>query len=473
MRILLVKLLLPTVTVAILYEPFLGVLFFMTIAFVRLEVLTWGMVDARFALITSVLTLVSWILHSRDPKQRGDRIPGQFWWYLMVVFGMTMSTIYAEASVEASWTAAQKFWKYGIFMFLMIQMINNEKRLRMVQEVLFWGVNFLVLWGFDQHFRGNERLERVGGGDLADSSALAAMLLLVFPMIVYRSYHPERWVRWTGLVMAPFYLIVLTFTQSRSGFLGAMAALAIIFARAKNKMRYVVAAIPLAILLSAVMPSSFWDRMETIYHDKEHEQQGETRERSADQRLKVWAVVWAVFLDHPVLGVGRGNFGLIHHEYAAPIWYGKIDDELYADLFLRYRVAHNIFLDIMASNGLLTFIPWCLLMLSVPWSMSRTRKVLGTSPMDQYWRFQTYAFEIGILGYLITGGFQDLAEVEAFYWVVLLSGITRNVLLRRARESVREESVALVLHQAPAAPRASVPGIIVPAGQTAPNRWHI
>jgi probable O-glycosylation ligase (exosortase A-associated) len=468
-RVLLVKLLVPLSVLSILLEPFFGVCFFMLIAFVRLEVLTWGMVDARFALITSTVTLIGWLLHCRKPHQRTDWIPVQYGLFCVVVLGMTLSTIYAEASVDDSWASVQKFYKYGIFLFLMIQMINTEKRLRIVQEVLFWGINFLVVWGFDQHFRGNERLERVGGGDFADSSALAALFLLNFPLVVYRSYHPSRWVRWSGAFFAPLYLVVLTFTQSRSGFLGALAAIALIFARAKHKLRYVLAAIPLGIALMFFMPESFTARMKTIVHDKDQEERGEGRERSADQRLKVWAVAWAVFKDHPILGVGRANFGLIHERYAYPIWNGKIDDDLYADLFLRYRVCHNIFLDLMVSNGLLTFIPWCLLMISIPYTMARSRRYLRHTKMDNYWRFQSYCFEIGVLSYLITGAFQDLAEVEAFYWYVMLSGITANVLRRRAIELgyVQEEKARGLLKPV------AVAGIVTPGtGQQPLNPWH-
>lgn len=444
MRIIFVKLGLPLIMGSILLEPFIGVCFFILIAFVRLEVLTWNMVDARFALTTSLLTLVSWLFHGvlrRDPRQHAAGMPVQYWLYLLVILMMGITTLTAEASVDAAWESVQKFYKYAIFLFLMIQIINNEVRLRIVQEVMFWGISFLVIWGIDQYFRGNYRLEQVGGGDFADSSGLCAVFLLIFPCVLYRLYHPNRWMKLSALFFAPLYLVAITMTESRSGFLGLLMALGYMFLREKRKLRYVVAAIPIALAVMPFMPDSFWDRMKTITSGT---QEGEVRERSADQRVKVWTVAVVVIEDHPLLGVGRQNFGRIHNRYAYDIWYGKIPDELYTDLFLRYRVCHNMFLDLMVSNGLITFIPWLMLVGSIPLSFSRLRRRLNQSPMENYWRYQTYGMEAGIGAYLVTGVFQDLAEVEVFYWAVMLAGITRVVIAKRVDRRQQQQLLLLL-----------------------------
>lgn len=470
MRIIMIKLMLPAIMGAILIQPFIGVLFFMLIAFVRLEVLTWNMVDARFAFTTSILTLIGWLFHAvirRDTRQHAVGIPVQYWLYLVVLVGLTITTLTAEASVDASWVALQKFFKYGVFLFLMVQMVNTEVRLRLVQEVFFWGISFLVVWGIDQYFRGNYRLENVGGGDFADSSGLASIFLIVWPCAVYRLYHPNRWVKFTGAVFAPLFLVALSFTESRSGFLGLVAAVVIMFLRERKKMRYVIAAIPILIVLIPVMPDSFWDRMQTITSGTK---EGEKRERSADQRVKVWTVAVAVIKDHPFLGIGRGNFGLIHGRYAHPIWYGQIPDDLYEDLFMRYRVCHNLWLDLLVSNGLITFIPWLMLVGSIPLSFRRLRARLSESPMDVYWRYQTYGLEAGIVAYLVTGTFQDLAEVEAFYWVVMFAGITRVVIARRVDIREARDKKVQVIAAAPA--RELIRGAITPGRrETRVNPW--
>lgn len=461
MRILFIKVAIPLLMGGILIFPFLGVLFFIAIAFVRLEVLTWNMVDARFALTSSVLTLIAWIFHGlirQNRRERARAIPVQYWLYLLVVLMICLTTLTAEASVDASWSSAQKFLKYAVFLYLMIQMINTEARLRMVQEVIFWGVNFLVIWGIDQYFRGNYRLEKVGGGDFQDSSGLAALFLLWLPCVIYRLYHPNRTVRLTGLFFAPLYVIALTFTESRSGFLGLLAALGLMFLREKRKLRYVVAGLVIGMATLPIMPDSFFERMKTITSGTK---EGEERERSADQRVKVWTVAVEVIKDHPALGVGRNNFGRIHHQYAYPIWYGQIPDELYADLFLRYRVCHNLWLDLLVSNGLMTFIPWLILVLSVPYSGSKLRARLDDRlPVERYWIYQTHGLEAGILAYLVTGTFQDLAEVEVFYWAIMIGGITTQVIGRRAW--IRETRGRTGMYVAPRARAASSPPAFPP-----------
>lgn len=97
----------------------------------------------------------------------------------------------------------------------------------------------------------------------------------------------------------------------------------------------------------------------------------------------------------------------------------------------------------MVSNGLITFIPWLFLIGSVPLSFMRLRRRLNSSPMENYWRYQTYGMEAGIGAYLVTGVFQDLAEVEVFYWAIMIAGITRVVIAKRVDRRQQQQQLLL------------------------------
>jgi len=59
------------------------------------------------------------------------------------------------------------------------------------------------------------------------------------------------------------------------------------------------------------------------------------------QRMAIWQAAWEMFLDHPLLGVGLGNFDVVYPRYALPGW-----PQLPGH-------AHNYYLNLLAEAGFL------------------------------------------------------------------------------------------------------------------------
>ena len=73
-------------------------------------------------------------------------------------------------------------------------------------------------------------------------------------------------------------------------------------------------------------------------------------------RFDYWSAAFAMFKDHPIFGVGTDRFGEYYREYAVQnqVVQGQITDN-----------AHSIYMQLIATGGLVTFLPYLLLVIYV------------------------------------------------------------------------------------------------------------
>jgi O-antigen ligase len=73
-------------------------------------------------------------------------------------------------------------------------------------------------------------------------------------------------------------------------------------------------------------------------------------------RYDYWSAAFAMFKDHPIFGVGTDRFGEFYREYALQnqVVQGQMTDN-----------AHSIYMQLLATGGLITFIPYVLLVVCI------------------------------------------------------------------------------------------------------------
>ena len=73
-------------------------------------------------------------------------------------------------------------------------------------------------------------------------------------------------------------------------------------------------------------------------------------------RFDYWSAAFAMFRDHPIFGVGTDRFGEYYREYAVQnqVVQGQMTDN-----------AHSIYMQLLATGGLITFIPYVLLVVCI------------------------------------------------------------------------------------------------------------
>ena len=168
-----------------------------------------------------------------------------------------------------------------------------------------------------------------------DPHMLALFLGMLFPLAVALALK-ERKKRWTIASCVIFLADLLTF--SRGGYLGLLAGfifLLFIFRKvivSRYKMALFLTSV--AIFLILIIPNPLASRFFSSFNLKEGSNEG---------RIAMWEKAVETIKNHPLLGVGIGNFPLEVNplvNYRVPIY------------------AHNTYLDIASESGILASFAW-------------------------------------------------------------------------------------------------------------------
>jgi len=189
-------------------------------------------------------------------------------------------------------------------------------------------------------------------GPLADPNFYAQMLLPLVPigiaLALSRTALPLRLLA-AGLAAVVGLGIVTTYSRGGALSLGAALALFGFLERQRVGPRQALMALALGIALLAALPDSFWNRLGTLEVLLPGQEEGlQSHDSSVDKRKLVMGAAALMALDHPVAGVGLGNYTTHFQSEADRIGaegrvYHLVGEQAYA---------HSLYLEILAELGL-------------------------------------------------------------------------------------------------------------------------
>jgi len=191
------------------------------------------------------------------------------------------------------------------------------------------------------------------GGD-ASVNETAAMMALGIPIAWYLALKTRRApVAWLNLVYLPVALLVIGLTASRSGAIAAIIGLIVVpltypYLRRGRKLIVPVLLGALCVMAYITVPQQNIGRiMETSE---------EITEGNVSNRAQLWEAGLEVFAEHPLLGVGVGNYGAAIEPL---LGYGK--------------PAHNAFIAMLVELGIVGLVLFTLAVFSVVPPLFRVR----------------------------------------------------------------------------------------------------
>lgn len=202
----------------------------------------------------------------------------------------------------------------------------------------------------------------------------------------------------------PCCIIALVYTFSRSAWLGAASALAVLVFWRSTRITVLAAAVAsllvAIILLAPEGRAAFWNRSGT---PQEYD----------SGRLYSYHTACRMISEHPLTGVGPGMFDTVYKEYSNP-------DEKYRQNPLHKMDAHNTLLDVGSENGLLALFPFVLILGYA--GISLLRKVgfpQSKSDLSVTAQYSTnIALLAGLTGITVQSLFHSL-EYEEIYWILI------------------------------------------------------
>jgi O-antigen ligase len=328
-----------------------------------------------------VLVIYRWAVHRERPVNISEAALAFF------LLGLISSvSLFFARDVDSVTEALDLFTKDAVLALVTVMLMRGGNVLRGVIWSILAGILFLgtigvfkyatgdldnEFWGFAQstygHIAGEVDSHRLTG-TIADPNFYAALLALAVPLALERLLHERR--KLLKLLAAAALLLALAcigLTASRGGLL----ALAVVAGAAllifRPRFWYLVPlALPLSLLLLPLVPAEYLQRYEAML-DMLPGFGGRTggTEVSIQGRLGEWAAAWAMFLDHPLLGIGWGNYETNFETYTV---------RLGMPLRGGVRQAHSLYLEIAAERGLLGLVAFLVLLAVAALGVFRARR---------------------------------------------------------------------------------------------------
>ncbi len=305
----------------------------------------------------AVTLLEMGILLSATALFLGRSLSWQWRWERTVLDGpLSVLTLLVLASAAASRHHRTSLWAVVLFLgyllvfHLAVHLIRTRSSVRTTIRIILWtavvvaAIGFLkgtgsplVSWWVYEHENPLFRMSATFG----NADHLAGYMEMVLLLALGSHLYPSKPAGGrSGWVLIAVLAATLLFTLSRGGWIGAIAGLyfLIIFhyrlsAESERRIAATLLVLISAVALVVLMSTPVAKRIRTFEH----------REKmpSLQGRMAVWRATIEMAKDHPIFGVGPGNYSNVFQRYQ-PHGAGA-----------RYFFAHNDYLHFLSELGLL------------------------------------------------------------------------------------------------------------------------
>jgi O-antigen ligase len=355
--------------------------------------------------------------HLRAPLDRARPI-------LLAVAAMLVFFTLSLAWAENTGAAAGYVWYFyetAVFLLFVITAARRPEDLRLLVGAFVAGAVLSVLIGFAALAAGLPGFEEggrlMGGGGDANyfAAALVPAIALAGGLAVASPVRRTRWL--AGLAVIPLVAGVAA-SQSRGGIVaaGAMLIVALVVFR---EHRWAVAAAALTIVaLGGLYFVANPAAVTRLTHDP----------YGGSGREDLWRVGLRVAEDHPLLGVGSGNFEVVSVRYtqrSGSLSYGKG--------ILRGQEPHNVYLGLLSEVGAIGLLLYLLVPLISLWMALAAARTFERSGRPDLANVARACF-VGLTGAMTTSIFLPNAT-DKRAWVLFALGPAAYCLAREMSAS--------------------------------------
>jgi len=397
-------------------RPFLGLLLFSWLAYMRPQDLCWGFArNMRFSFFAGICMVVGWWAYENG-RRRFAQWDVRTVLLLVLTALVTLSYVFARYHDEVYTTYWIEFVKIVVVALFTTGQVDSRQRFRW----LVWTIALcLGFYGFKGGLlgvlSGGATVLRGPGGMMEDNNDFCLALVMNVPLLWYLGLNDRHvpWVRVGTRVAIAFTVITVLLTHSRGGFLALVMTALWIAWRSRQLVRAMLGLGVCALMFFAFTPHHVLERLATIKEG--------SAESSAAARIVAWRTAMRMIADNPALGVGMRNFQPRYLDYAM----------VTPDRGQMTYVAHNSYLQIWAESGTPAFVCYLILLCSVFFACRRVYR-MGLLRPDMSWAAD-YArmMESTTLAFMISAVFLNRGHFDLIYhWLALVTALA--VIARQA-----------------------------------------
>lgn len=337
-----------------------------------------------------------------------------------------------------------RFFSYLAFFFALVGWLKTREQIAVVIKILLFSGILVALFGFLQVWQKGytdlyyylyplqeEGLEEWNGritSLLFHFNSLAGYLNLLLPLsLACMVLAGERWLRYAAVACHSTALAALYFTGSRGGLIAYLAMILVSLYFLKPRW----AALSKVLLTSALAGAIVLSLQPEILRGSRLQ---EVDEFTSASRLALWSAAGAMFLQHPVMGVGYGNYRSLYNDYIPGATPNQLD-------------AHNLYLQFLGETGAIGFLIFAAMMVG----LAKVAIKLARNA-DSSYRVVGIAMG-GALVTTLTHGMVDYLfnvspQFGALFWLLMALGV---VALEQSRVVIVRDQRAIEIRGAAAA----------------------
>lgn len=367
-------------------RPVIGIHAFIMLMYVA-DAFTTGSDITGMKIIGGVI-LAGWMMSMA--VRRGAGIPFNAMSRVMLLFVLwcAVASIYAfEPSV--AYGRVFSYAQLAISALMFCSVIDDTAKMRRVFGAMTLWTCLSTIIALVFYYAG---VTRVASGLTGNRNLLAHYVTsaIICAYLLYQ-VTPSVLPRLLLVAVLPVFFVGLALTFSRTGMIVLIVALLVVWYRVAKERRYLllVASIMVLSIIGLLLPSTFWQRAASIVPAVRYEKE------TFGLRVRLWKVGLRMIEDHPIAGVGPGNFAYAFRRYAR----GEVRDV--------GLIVHNTYVGVAAEQGVIGLGLFVLLLLL---GLRETRLAIRVGDVSRMG-------ELGLLAVV----------VEANLLVTMVIGLSGNI----------------------------------------------
>jgi len=405
------------IAMLVLRSPYLGLLLLLGLEYSRLQELIAGLRPLHIPRLLTLWVAVAWLLSMvgtgrvRITRDRQNAVMVG----IVLVAGLSLVSAYwpgmgARVLIDLV--------KKMVSFLLILNLAGEQKRLRWV----VWTIILLNVWlclnqiGAYREAIPGHAFVRVGGGTdsfLGNTIDFAVALAVVLPIALFMALAERRpALRVTAALATILFIAAIVNTGSRAGALGLAALFGVFYLKTPNKILGLVGFLLLVLCWWSLSPQAYKERVFSI---GDYQQ-----DASVVRRIEAWHAAREMIRDHPLIGVGIGNFGIAYGvAYSPPAEKS------------RWMSVHNVLYQAAAELGLLGLVVYTLLGCFIIGDNRWTRRLSEHMLADcgSWHRNIAHGLDASLIGYLVTSMFATTLYYPHLYIIAGMAAALKHSAL--------------------------------------------
>jgi len=353
--------------------------------------------------------------------RRGERKPilspgAAQTWALLGILAVVAASVPFAVWKGAAFSTLDRLVRYSVYYFVALALVIDIPRLRGYLWTLIGASAFLAFAALHNYRTGDVilsgELQRATGVNamFEDPNDLAAAMTMALPLAYYSIWGAKSLAgRLFALATVAALVFGVVLTGSRSGTVTVAALSLLILWRTPRR--------GLVALCGAAMLIGFWFSASPQYRERILSIGKPGKEGQEDPsvviRREAWAAGKQMFKEHPLIGVGAGNF--------PNAWAQLYTDELERPI---WKNAHSIYYQLAGELGVVGIAAWGALVFTVFRDNRRVRRRLQRSGHgDGYLRYVTYGVDAALVSLLLNGVFLSILYYPFMFTLASLTAV--------------------------------------------------